>query len=186
MRNRTRSAVASALAVLALAGALGWVATPASGEEAPAGPAVGAAAPAFRLNDHTGKAVAVGGGATTAWTVLAFYPKAMTPGCTREVCSLRDARADLAALDASVYAISTDDVAACAQFVKEQSLSFPLLSDPDGSVVAKYGASMEGKPFAQRYTFVVAPDGTLRHVDRSVNPASHGADLVAVLKRLRG
>ena len=148
-------------------------------------PEIGKPAPAFRLNDHTGKGVDVGGTATTSWTVLAFYPKAMTPGCTKEVCSLRDVRKELEGLDAKVYAISIDDVQACAQFVKQQSLNFQLLSDPDRSAVLKYGAVIEGIGFAARYTFVIDPKGVLRHVDKAVNPLSHGADLVAVLKKLK-
>jgi peroxiredoxin Q/BCP len=181
MTLRPLAALAIAALVVSFVGA-----STVTGEDAPAGLEVGKAAPAFRVNDHAGKAVAVGGAASGAWTVLAFYPKAMTPGCTKQVCSMRDALKDLEALDAKVYAISTDDVVSCAQFVKEQSLNFPLLSDPDGSVVAKYGTAMENRPFALRHTFVIDPKGVLRHVDRSVNVTSHGADLVAVIKKLRG
>jgi hypothetical protein len=68
------------LAVLLLAIAVGAVIAAWATADDPAGPAVGAPAPAFRLNDHTGRAVAVGPGATKTWTVLAFFPKAMTPG----------------------------------------------------------------------------------------------------------
>jgi len=180
MRIRGSFVLAS---VVLLAGLSYW--STARGEDAPIGLEVGKTAPVFRLNDHTGKAVEVGGAATTGWTVLAFYPKAMTPGCTKEVCSLRDAIKDLEGLDAKVYAISIDDVLSCAQFVKQQSLNFQLLSDPDRSVVAKYGAVMEGVTYAARYTFVIDPKGVLRHVDKSVNVISHGADLVAVLKKLK-
>jgi peroxiredoxin Q/BCP len=181
MRNRGLVALTAAAIIGAFVGP-----SIARGEEGAAGPEVGKAAPAFRVNDHAGKAVSVGGAAGTAWTVLAFYPKAMTPGCTKEVCSMRDALKDLEALEARVYAISTDDVVSCAQFVKEQSLNFPLLSDPDGSVVAKYGTAMENRPYALRHTFVIDPKGVLRHVDKAVNVTSHGADLVAVLKKLKG
>ena len=169
----------SALVVLATVLALPRGAT---GGEGPAAPEIGKPAPTFRLNDHTGKAVEIGPG---SWTVLAFYPKAMTPGCTKEVCSLRDAHKDLEGLEAKVYAISIDDVASCAQFAKQQSLNFQLLSDPDRSVVAKYGAVMEGMAFAARTTYVIDPKGVLRYVDKSVLVNSHGADLVAVLKKLK-
>ena len=182
MRIRAFLAVPAAALVAAIA--LCFTANSARGDGV-GEPEVGAAAPAFSLNDNTGKAVQVGGAATTSWTVLAFYPKAMTGGCTKEVCSLRDAHKDLEGLDAKVYAISIDDVQACAEFVKKESLNFQLLSDPDRSVVAKYGAVMEGMSFAARTTFVIDPKGVLRHVDRSVKVMSHGADLVAVLKRLK-
>jgi thioredoxin-dependent peroxiredoxin len=179
---RIRGSFVLALVAL-LAGLSCW--STARGGDAPTGPEVGKPAPAFRLNDHTGKAVEVGGAATTGWTILAFYPKAMTAGCTKEVCSLRDAHKDLEGLDANVYAISIDDVAACAEFVQKHSLNFRLLSDPDRSVVTKYGAVIEGMSFAARYTFVIDPKGVLRHVDKAVNVVSHGADLVAVLKKLK-
>lgn len=172
------------LAVLSLAAWFSFDAF-AGGESPSAEPAIGRPAPSFRVNDHTGKAVDVGGAASKGWTVLAFYPKAMTGGCTKEVCSLRDAHKDLEGLDATVYAISVDDVVSCAQFVKEQSLDFQLLSDPDRSVVAKYGAQMEGTAFAARTTFVIDPKGVLRHVDKSVKVTTHGADLVALLKKLK-
>jgi peroxiredoxin Q/BCP len=171
----------SLLLVLLLAAGGGALA-----DEPPKAPEVGKPAPAFRLNDHTGKAVAVGPGATKAWTVLAFYPKAMTPGCTQEVCSLRDASAEFEKLGVLVYGVSTDDVASAAKFVEEQKLGFPLLSDPDGSATAKYGALMRDRPFAMRYTFVLDPEGTLRHADTAVRTATHGPDLLAVLRRLRG
>jgi peroxiredoxin Q/BCP len=179
---RTRGLLAVAIAALIASLSYGSMAR---GEGSPAEPEVGKPAPAFRLNDHTGKAVDVGGPATTSWTVLAFYPKAMTPGCTKEVCSLRDAMKDLEGLEAKVYAISVDDVASCAQFVKQQSLNFQLLSDPDRSVVAKYGAAMAGAQFAARYTYVIDPKGVLRHVDKSVVVTSHGADLVLLLQKLK-
>ena len=154
--------------------------------EAPAGAEVGKPAPSFQLNDDAGKLVEVGGAATKTWTVLAFYPKAMTGGCTKEVCSIRDAKKDFEGLEATVYGISIDDVQACAQFVKKESLNFGLLSDPDRSAVAKYGAVMEGAPYAARYTYVIDPQGVLRHVDKGVKVASHGGDLVALLKKLKG
>lgn len=86
----------------------------------------------------------------------------------------------------AVYGVSLDDVATQAEFVKQQSLNFPLLSDPDGSAAAKYGALRQDKPYAARHTFVLDPEGVLRHVDREVKPASHGKDLVELLRRLRG
>jgi thioredoxin-dependent peroxiredoxin len=179
-----RLRISLALACAALVGTFA-MAVPFSRADAPAALEIGKPAPAFRLNDHTGKLVEVGPDKTTNWTVLAFYPKAMTAGCTKEVCSLRDAHKDLNALSANVYAISIDDVASCAQFVKEQSLNFQLLSDPDRSVVEKYGAVMEGLSFAARYTFILDPKGVLRYVDKSVNVMSHGADVVAALKKLK-
>lgn len=101
------------------------------------------------------------------------------------MCSLRDAAKELAAVHANVLALSLDDVASEKKFVQEQQLAFPILSDPDGSATAKFGVLMEGKPYANRVTFVVDPKGVVRHVDRSVKVESHGQDLVAVIRGLQ-
>ena len=165
-----------------------FLAAPAAPEGDTATPrplAVGDAAPPWRLNDDTGHAAALADAKGEAWVVLAFYPKADTPGCTREVCSLRDALADLEGLDARVYGISLDDVVAQRAFREGQGLTFPLLSDPDGSVARKYGVLPEGARFAQRVTFVVDPDGILRWIDRGVAVATHGQDLADRLRALQ-
>lgn len=85
-----------------------------------------------------------------------------------------------------VYGISMDSVADQAKFTKAQELNFPLLSDPDGSAVEKYEVRMENRPLAARVTFVIDERGVVRHVDREVKVDTHGADLVALVKRLRG
>ncbi len=83
-----------------------------------------------------------------------------------------------------VFGISLDDVASQKQFHEAQKLNYPLLSDPDGSVAAKFGALPPGAKWTQRVTFVVDPEGVVRHVDRGVAVATHGADLLAVVSRL--
>ena len=70
------------------------------------------------------------------------------------------------------------------QFHTQQKLTFPLLSDPDGSVAKRFNVLPEGKAYTARVTFVVDPTGVVRHVDRGVQVATHGADLAAVLKKL--
>jgi len=79
--------------------------------------------------------------------------------------------------------ISTDDVATQKAFARSQELSYPVLSDPDGSVAGKYEV-LKGR-YASRVTFVVDPDGVIRHVDRSVNVSAHGAELAEVLQKLQ-
>lgn len=71
------------------------------------------------------------------------------------------------------------------QFHEQQKLNFPLLSDPDGSVARRFNALADGKPYTQRVTFVVDPTGVVKHVDRGVQVATHGADLTAVVKKLQ-
>ena len=71
------------------------------------------------------------------------------------------------------------------KFHTDQELNFPLLSDPDGSAAAKYGALMEGRPFARRVTFVIDPQGVLRAIDEQVQVSSHGADVIELVESLR-
>ncbi len=78
-----------------------------------------------------------------------------------------------------------DDVAAMKAFAEAQELNFQLLSDTDGSAASKYGTLMKGRPFANRYSFVIDPAGVLRHIDKKVSVSSHGTDLAAVLRRLK-
>ena len=85
-----------------------------------------------------------------------------------------------------VFGISLDDVASQAAFAKSQELVFPLLSDPDGSVAAKYGVLMKGRPFAQRVTFIIDAEGVIRAIDKKVNVNQHGEDLVELIGELRG
>jgi peroxiredoxin Q/BCP len=150
------------------------------------GPAAGAKAPGFRLNDHEGNAKTLDELRGKGWFVLAFYPKAMTGGCTKEVCSLRDSLKDLEGLGVAVAGISIDDVASQKRFHEEQKLNFPLLSDPDGSVAAKYGVLMADKGYTARVTFLIDDKGVLRAVDDKVSVASHGKDLAGVVRGLRG
>lgn len=70
--------------------------------------------------------------------------------------------------------------------MKQKGLNFPLLSDPDGSAAARLGAMMKDKPYAARVTLFVDDRGVLREVDAAVNPESHGQDVVAAVRRLRG
>ena len=79
--------------------------------------------------------------------------------------------------------ISTDDVATQKAFAESQKLSYPVLSDPDGSAAGKYQV-LRGR-YASRVTFVIDPDGVIRHVDRSVNVSEHGVELAAVLQKLQ-
>jgi peroxiredoxin Q/BCP len=101
------------------------------------------------------------------------------------VCSLRDAAKDFEAQGVRVFGASTDDVRSQQAFAKAQELDFPLLSDPDGSLTNKYGVAYPGRAMAQRVTFLIDPEGILRHIDRSVDVSKHGSDLVALVKKLK-
>ena len=84
-----------------------------------------------------------------------------------------------------MYGISFDDVVSQRKFHEAQKLGFALLSDPDGSVAAKYGVRMAKRAFAQRVTFVIDDEGILRKIDTKVDVSNHGTDLIDLLEDLQ-
>jgi peroxiredoxin Q/BCP len=91
---------------------------------------------------------------------------------------------ELNGLDAVVYGISTDPIAANQQFAQAQRLNFVLLSDVGGSVAQAFGVKMPNG-MARRVTFVIDKEGVIRHVDQSVQVGSHGKDLQKALAALK-
>jgi peroxiredoxin Q/BCP len=145
-------------------------------------PEPGDKAPDFTLPDQDGNPVSLSGlrGKTV---VLYFYPKADTPGCTTQACSVRDHQADYQRAGAVVLGVSPDPVKNIAAFDQKYGLGFPLLSDAEHSVAEDYGVwvekSMYGRTYMgmERSTFVIDPDGVVQEVFRKVKPAEHD-DLV--------
>ncbi len=115
--------------------------------------------------------------------VVFFYPAAMTPGCTTEACDFRDSLEPLRAAGYDVVGISPDSPATLAQFVEKESLPFPLLADPDRTVLTAYGAYGEKKLYGKtvvgviRSTIVVAPDGSVELTAYNVKATGHVASL---------
>jgi peroxiredoxin Q/BCP len=114
--------------------------------------------------------------------VLFFYPRAMTPGCTKESCHFRDLEAEFAAVGASRLGISADPVPRQRQFAEKNGFEFPLLSDPDRAVARQYGVKRPGPLFNRRATFVIAADGRLVAEIRSeVDMDKHANQALALL-----
>ncbi|MGH9002930.1 MAG: thioredoxin-dependent thiol peroxidase [Acidimicrobiia bacterium] len=136
---------------------------------------VGDPAPDFALPDQSGEEVSLAG-LRGRRVVVYFYPKADTPGCTTQACSLRDARGDLDSAGATVIGISPDKPGAQARFDTKYDLGFPLLSDPDHAVAEAYGAwgerSMYGKKYMGiiRSAFVIDEDGRIAETLYKVSP----------------
>ena len=144
--------------------------------------AAGDAAPPFTLPDADGKPVSLADYAGGR-VVVYFYPAAMTPGCTTQACDFRDSLDSLAAAGVTVLGISPDKPEKLAKFRDRDSITFPLLSDPDRSVLEAYGAygekTMYGKKVTGviRSTFVVGADGTLELAQYNVKATGHVAKL---------
>ncbi len=132
-------------------------------------------APDFALPDQKGATVALGDFRGRTLLVY-FYPEADTPGCTKQSCSVRDARQDLADRGVAVVGISPDDPAKQARFDTKYGLSFPLLSDPDHAVADAYGAWGEKKLYGRTYvglirsSFLIDPEGRIVRAWYRVKP----------------
>jgi peroxiredoxin Q/BCP len=139
-------------------------------------------APDFTLPDQHGDPITLSS-LRGKPVVLYFYPKADTPGCTTQACGIRDRRPEYDDADAVVLGVSPDPVKAVAKFDEKFGLGFILLADADHAVCELYGVwaekSMYGRTYmgAERSTFVIGPDGTIKDVFRKVKPAEHD-DLV--------
>ena len=141
---------------------------------------VGDIAPSFALADDAGNTVSLADYAGQRVLVY-FYPRANTPGCTKEACDFRDSLEQLNDLNIAVVGISPDKPEALAKFRTDHELNFPLLSDPDKSVMTAYGAFGEKKNYGKvvqgviRSTFLVEPDGTIGQTHYNVKATGHVA-----------
>ena len=124
--------------------------------------------------------------------VLYFYPRADTPGCTTQACSIRDREADYAAAGVKVIGVSPDAVKKVKKFHDKKDLNFTLLADADHAVCDLYGVwgqkSLYGKTYmgAQRATFIVDADGCIRHVIPKASPKTHDDEVLRALADLQG
>lgn len=124
------------------------------------------------------------------WLVLYFYPKDATPGCTLEACDFRDNDKEFAFLNATLFGISRDTLASHEKFKAKQGILFELISDPDETLCQLFDVmrmkSMYGKQVRgiERSTFIIDPEGYVRHIWRKVKVEGHVDEVVRVLKSL--
>jgi peroxiredoxin Q/BCP len=120
---------------------------------------VGAPAPHVTATDEQGKPVAFDKVYGHGTTLVYFYPKAGTPGCTAEACSLRDSYTQLHGRGLQIIGVSRDAVDSQKHFQDEYHLPFTLISDRDGKVAQAFGVPMMGIfPIASRESFIVKDD----------------------------
>jgi peroxiredoxin Q/BCP len=136
---------------------------------------IGATAPRFSLKDQSGRTVTLDDYKGRK-LLLYFYPRADTPGCTKQACSIRDSDAQLRAKGVAALGISPDEPGDQAKFDKKYGLGFPLLSDPDHKVAEAYGAwgekMSQGKKVVGiiRSSFLVDEQGKIAAVWYKVSP----------------
>ena len=126
------------------------------------------------------------------WTVLYFYPKDDTSGCTKEACNFTASLAMFEQLNARVYGVSRDSISSHRKFAEKYTLKFPLLSDPSNALARalgshknpKFALALIGLP--ARDTFLIAPDGIIAGVWRNVDPGETANVAYAELKKRAG
>jgi peroxiredoxin Q/BCP len=111
-------------------------------------------------------------------TVLYFYPKDDTPGCTKEACAFRDRMADYQEADIKVYGVSLDSPESHREFRAKYNLNFPLLTDEDGRASEALGVLRENRRRANRVTFLLDPDGRISRVYPEVSPETHADEIL--------
>jgi len=146
-------------------------------------------APDFELEDQDGKPVKLSE-LRGSPVVLYFYPKADTPGCTKQACGIRDRKGEYEQAGAVVLGVSPDKPAKLRKFADKYELPFTLLADSDHSVAEEYGVwvekSMYGKKYMgiQRATFIIDADGKVGHVIPKASPATHDDQVLGALQEL--
>ncbi len=150
----------------------------------------GKKAPAFTLaSSHGGKAKLKD--FAGSWLVLYFYPRDSTPGCTTEAVDFQAAKAELEARGAVVVGVSKDSLASHEKFCAKHGLEFALLSDPEGTVLEKYGAWGEKNMYGRksmgiiRTTVVIDPAGKVRKIFPKVRVKGHVEKVLAALDELQ-
>lgn len=149
-------------------------------------PEINSPAPDFYLPDQNGKMISLSilEGKTT---VLYFYPKDDTPGCTKQACELRDSYEEILKTGVKLYGVSPDSSTSHLKFIKKHNLPFDLLSDLDHHMADAYGVwvekSMYGKTYfgVERTTFILSPEGIITHIFPKVKPADHLNTLLEAL-----
>lgn len=139
----------------------------------------------FSLQTHEGNPFNLASRRGQGWTILYFYPKANTPGCTVQACAFRDGINAIRQLNAEVYGISTDSVESLRGFHDKHKLNFILLADPDAKVTEAFGVKMPLLPLAKRWTFILDPDLRLRRIDDDVDPSLDAKRVADSLKQLQ-
>ena len=133
--------------------------------------------PTFTMQAHDGTTVRSDDIAGTPFLIY-YYPKADTPGCTREACELRDSWSDLEAAGLTVFGVSYDCPEDNRTFAQKYALPFLLLSDTDKALAEAVGATRLLLPFPKRISYLVGDDGKVLKAYPSVKPAEHATQVL--------
>ena len=150
----------------------------------------GRKAPAFNLPSSTGGKLALKDLAGK-YVILYFYPRDNTPGCTTEANDFNKSLRKIKARDAVVIGVSKDSIESHCKFAEKYNLKFPLLSDPDGTMLEKYGAWGEKNMYGKksmgiiRSTVLIGPDGKVIKHWPKVKVKGHADAVIEALEEAR-
>ncbi|HUD59362.1 MAG TPA: thioredoxin-dependent thiol peroxidase [Acetobacteraceae bacterium] len=149
----------------------------------------GDAAPDFELPASGGRSVSRGAMRGKPF-VLYFYPKADTPGCTKEACAFQEALPQLGKIGIDVIGVSPDKIKPIEKFAEKYGLRFPLASDETHAVAEKYGTWVEKSMYGRKYmgiersTFLIDKSGNIAKAWRKVSVTNHAAEVLEAAKAL--
>ncbi|HTY39931.1 MAG TPA: thioredoxin-dependent thiol peroxidase [Candidatus Paceibacterota bacterium] len=151
---------------------------------------IGDKAPDFKLEDQNGQThtLAYHRG---SWVLIYFYPKDMTPGCTKEACAVQAAFPKFGKLKAQVFGVSVDSVASHKKFAAAYKLKFPLLADTEKEMVSAYGVWGKKKFMGREYmgtkrmSFLIDPAGRIAKIYEEVKPSEHPEEVLRDLAVLQ-
>ena len=151
-----------------------------SGDAAPDFDLPGTGGRTARLSDYSGKPF-----------ILYFYPKADTPGCTKEACAFEEALPQFGQSGLEVVGMSPDRIGAIERFAAKYGLTFLLASDEEHAVAERYGTWVEKSMYGRKYmgmersTFMIGPDGKVLQVWRKVSTAGHAAEVLQAARAIK-
>lgn len=144
---------------------------------------VGDPAPDFELKASDGKTYKLSDFKGKKPVVIAWFPKAFTPGCTKQCTSYAQSGARIKHLNAAVFTASVDDAETNARFAESLHAEYPILADPTKETAKAYGV-LGPLGIARRWTFYIDKDGVIRAIDKQINPTRAAEDTAAKLKDL--
>jgi peroxiredoxin Q/BCP len=141
---------------------------------------IGDPIPAATAEDQDENLVNLAQAGNSGYTLVYFYPKAMTPGCTAQACSLRDAYTDLQAKGVKIFGVSLDTVDSQKKFQEKEHLPFVLLSDRDKKVTSAFGVPLILNSLATRQAYLFK-NGKLVWMDTHASTDKQARDVLDVL-----
>lgn len=158
---------------------MGWL----FGAQAEEGIKIGDPLPALTALDQDGKPLDLGTYGSQGFLLVFFYPKANTPGCTAQACSLRDSHSELTQKGVKIIGVSADKPDSQKEFVTRQKLPYPLLADHEGKIIKAFGVEGMAFGFAKRSAFLFR-DGKLVWRDPKGSTSDQGAVVLKAVESL--